>query len=156
MFSEPRAAPRLPPYLPSAAGTAHHLLRALTDPPGSQPARQSSRGIRYPPAWRLSGTPGFLSFPNFPPPSSFFPLALCLSLQVSLYCTDTVCKALHAPETDATSPGTTPRGLGGKGGGAGRGRGGGGSQLPLQSRCNVEAVGLGGGAGEVLQRHFAN
>lgn len=142
MFSEPRAAPRLPPYLPSAAGTAHHLLRALTDPPGSQPARQSSRGIRYPPARRLSGTPGFLSFPNFPPPSFFFLLALCLSLQVSLYCTDTLfAKPYTLPRQTLPRPG--PR----RGASGGKGRGGEGQRWGRLAVAPAVRVQRGGGRG---------
>lgn len=78
----------------------------------------------------------------FPPTSSFLPLALCLSLQVSLYCTDTLfAKPHHAPERDTTWPGTTPRGLGGKGGGK-RGRAGG--RLAAAAALPVQRGGGGG------------
>lgn len=112
-----------------SSGAAHHLPRALTDPLGSQPAKQNRRN--YPPGWRLSRTAGFLSFPNFPPPVSFFPLALCVSLQVSLYCTDT----LQSPtrSRDTTLPRSVPRGLKGEGGVRGAELGGS-SRLPLHSR----------------------
>lgn len=87
---ESRAAPRLSPYLPSAAGAAHHLPRALTQTRGTANLqnRAAQELLAWPDGW--SRIPGFLSFPNFPPSFSFFPVALCVSLQVSLYCTDTL------------------------------------------------------------------
>lgn len=146
---ESRAAPRLSPYLPSAAGAAHHLPRALTQTRGTANLqnRAAQELLAGPDGW--CRIPGFLSLPNFPPSFSFFPVALCVSLQVSLYCT--LCLQSHTRSRDTTSPGTAPRGRKGWVGAKGA-EWGGGSRLQLHSRYNVEAV----GAREVLQRHFAN
>lgn len=117
---ESRAAPRLSPYLPSAAGAAHHLPRALTQT--CRAANLQNRAAQELPAglggW--SRTPGFLSFLNFRPPFSFFPVALCVSLQVSLYCTDTLFAKPYTPLRHYLAR-TEPRGRKGEGGGE-RGR----------------------------------
>lgn len=148
---ESRAAPWLSPYLPSAAGAAHHLPRALTQTreAANLQNRAAQESLAGPGGW--SRIPGFLSFPNFPPSFSFFPVALCVSLQVSLYCTDTLFAKPYAFPRHylARDRAEGPPGVGWGVKGAELG---GGSRVQLHSRYNVDAV----GPGEVLQRHFAN
>lgn len=148
---ESRAAPRLSPYLPSAAGAAHHLPRALTQTRAGQPTCKTERHRNYSPGraaglgsldFFLSQLPSFLLFLS----SGFVRVPPGFTLLHRHF----VGKALRVPET---LPRPGPRR------GAARGRVGvkgaelgGGSRLQLHSRYNVEAV----GAGEVLQRHFAN
>lgn len=103
---EPRRVPRVPggqrlsPYLPSAAGAAHHLPLALTQTLWT--ANLQNRAAQELPRARAGGqgAAGFLSFPNFPPPFLFLSSGFVRVLPgFTLLHRHFVCKAPHAPDT---------------------------------------------------------
>jgi hypothetical protein len=71
------------------------LSPSTSRPQGSagQPTCKTERHRNYPGGW--TRTPGVLYFSNFLLSISLFPGALCVSLRVSLYCTDTLFAKPH-------------------------------------------------------------
>lgn len=143
-----RAAPRLPPYLPSAAGAVHHLPRALSQTLGA--ANLQNRAAQVSPRRRV-WEPRVASLPNFPLPGSCFFQELCACPSRFLFIAQILC--LQSPAC-FSSPDLASTGTGGREGGGFRGTEfGGGSRWPLHSsRWNMEAV----GTGEMPQSHLAN
>lgn len=105
----------------SCRGRSPSTSRPHTDPLGGQPAKRSGTGITRGAGRWVRDPPDFFLSPTSLLPFSFFPVALCVSLQVSLYCT--LCLQSPTRSRHSASPGTSPRGPQGEGGGE-RGRAG--------------------------------
>lgn len=83
----------------SCRGRSPSTSRPHTDPLGGQPAKRSGTGITRGAGRWVRDTPDFFLSPTSLLPFSFFPVALCVSLQVSLYCTDTLFAKPHTLPT---------------------------------------------------------
>ena len=122
-FPESRAAPGFLLTCPQLPGPLTIYL-APSHRPSGQPTCKTEQHRNYPPGWAVGpGPPDFFLSPTSLLPFSFFPVALCVSLQVSLYCTHTLCLQSPTRSRDTASPGTAPRGRKEEGGGE-RGRAG--------------------------------
>lgn len=118
--------------------------------PAGQPTCKTEPHRNYPPGWRLSRTPGFLSFPNFPPP--VFLSTGFVRVPPGFTLLQTLCLQNPTSSRVTTSPRTKPRG---RRGGV-WGREGQSWEAARGCRCTPGTTGRRWGAGEVLQRHFAN
>lgn len=83
----------------SCRGRSPSTSRPHTDPLGGQPAKQSGTGITRGAGRWVRDSPDFFLSPTSLLPFSFFLVALCVSLQVSLYCTDTLFAKPHTLPT---------------------------------------------------------
>lgn len=83
----------------SCRGRSPSTSRPHTDPLGGQPAKQSGTGITRGAGRWVRDPPDFFLSPTSLLPFFFFLVALCVSLQVSLYCTDTLFAKPHTLPT---------------------------------------------------------
>ena len=83
----------------SCRGRSPSTSRPHTDPLGGQPAKQSGTGITRGAGRWVRDPPDFFLSPISLLPFSFFLVALCVSLQVSLYCIDTLFAKPHTLPT---------------------------------------------------------